>query len=332
MADVRLVLLAGLVLALAGCSSQPAPDAYGSAPVALGEVSPEHGGVALSPVRLTVDADTLWVCYRSMPMIEAWALDSGDGIERARSVSLQEPEPVIPTSLVVTDTSFVVTDHARGMVLEVGRGGGIVHSFGTLPDGATKLSPLSVAEHQGVLYVADISVRRVLAIGLGRSEGTRDAGELILTIPHRDADELGFPCAVYVTPDGRLLVGDAKSGAVEVFTCDGRAIYKFDPVPGLPAIAPQGFAQDTVIDPGKQDPTSADPSGVRLQGRFHIADSASGQVHVYGSLGAHVLSYPADGSLTGPSDVAVHAASRRIFVADPGSGRIMIYRYAEEGM
>jgi hypothetical protein len=119
---------------------------------------------------------------------------------------------------------------------------------------------------------------------------------------------------------------------VEVFTCDGRAIYKFDPVPGLPAIAPQGFAQDTVIDPGKQDPTSADPSGVRLQGRFHIADSASGQVHVYGSLGAHVLSYPADGSLTGPSDVAVHAASRRIFVADPGSGRIMIYRYAEEGM
>jgi hypothetical protein len=137
---------------------------------------------------------------------------------------------------------------------------------------------------------------------------------------------------VNVTPDGRLLIGDAKSGAVEVFTCDGRAIYKFDPVPGLDAIAPQGFAQDTVIDPSVQDPHSADPSGVRLQGRIHVADSASGKVHAYGALGRHVLSYPDDGSLTGPSDVAVHEESQRIFVADPGSGRIVIYRYEEDGL
>jgi hypothetical protein len=331
MADGRLLILAWLLVALVGCSAQPVPDAYMTAPGAVGEVLPDHGGAMLAPVRLTVHADTLWVCYRSMPMVEAWALGAEGGIERVKTVSLQEPEPVIPTSLVVTDTSFVVTDHARGMVLEVGREGRILHSFGTLPDGATKLSPLSVAEHQGVLYVADIAVRRVLAIGLGPGEGTRDPGELILTIPHADDGELGFPCAVMVTPDGRLLIGDAKYGAVEVYTCDGRAIYRFDPVPGLGAIAPQGFAQDTVIDPAKQDPNSADPSGVRLQGRFHVADSGSGQVHVYGSLGAYLFSYPGDGSLTSPSDVAIHRASRRIFVADPGSGRIVIYRYAQEG-
>ena len=330
MADSRFILLAWLVVALCACSAQEQPDPYERPPVFAGAVSPQHAGSPLAPVRLTVHADTLWVCYRSMPMIEAWTLGAGDALERAMTISLGEPDPVVPTSLVVNDSSFVVTDHARGLVVQFGREGRVLRSFGTLPDGATRLSPLAVTEYQGVLYVADIAVRRILAIGLGSGEGTRDAGELILTIPHEDTGEMGFPCAVKVTPDGRLLVGDAKTGGVEVFTCDGRAIYKFDPVPELSAIAPQGFAQDTVIDPGKQDPRSADPSGVRLQGRFHVADSANGEIHVYGSLGSYVLSYPDDGSLTGPSDVAVHTGSRRVFVADPGSGRIVVYRYAQE--
>ena len=116
------------------------------------------------------------------------------------------------------------------------------------------------------------------------------------------------------------------SGQLEVTGKQGfvikadRLIYKFDAVPDLSGMAPQGFAQDTVIDPSQQDEHSADPSGIRNQGRIHVADSVNKMIHVYGALGSYLLSYPQDGSLTGPSDVAIHAASRRVFVADPGSG------------
>jgi hypothetical protein len=86
------------------------------------------------------------------------------------------------------------------------------------------------------------------------------------------------------------------------------------------------------MDPSQHDENSVDPSGIRNQGRIHVADSANRKIHVYGALGNYLLSYPQPGSLTGPSDVAVHAASRRVFVADPGSGRIVIYRYEDGGM
>ena len=42
--------------------------------------------------------------------------------------------------------------------------------------------------------------------------GITETGELILTIPTSEEQELGFPSAVYVTEDGRLLVGDAATG------------------------------------------------------------------------------------------------------------------------
>jgi len=329
---IAVLCCAGLALAIVACGRPAAVDPFRLAPVPIASVKPMHGGSSLAPIRLTVHADTLWVCYKSLPLIEAWALDHPDSIRRVASVGLTDPVSVVPSSLVVGDSSFVVTDHGRGAVVEFGRDGRVRQSFDSLPDGQTGLSPLAVDEFQGVLYVADIAVRRILAIALREGRGVRESGELILTIPHDETGPLGFPSAVYVTPDGRLLVGDAKAGGVEVYTCDGRAIYKFDAVPDLVGMAAQGFAQDTVIDPSQQDEHSADPSGIRNQGRVHVADSVNRMIHVYGALGSYVLSYPQDSSLTGPSDVAVHAASRRVFVADPGSGRIVIYRYEDGGV
>ena len=330
--QINSLCCAGLALVFSACGQSGEVDPFQLAPVLIDTVEPEHGGNSLAPIRLTVHADTLWVCYKSLPLIEAWSLDDPDSIRRVASVGLTDPVSVIPSSLVVGDSNFVVTDHGRGAVVEFDRDGRVRQSFDSLPGGKTGLSPLAVDEFQGVLYVADIAVRRVLAIALREGRGVRESGELILMIPHDEDVPLGFPSAVHVTPDGRLLVGDAKAGVVEVYTCDGRAIYKFDPVPDLSGMAPQGFAQDTVIDPAQQDEHSADPSGIRNQGRIHVADSVNGRVHVYGALGSYLLSYPQDGSLTGPSDVAIHAASRRVFVADPGSGSIVIYRYEDGGV
>ncbi len=319
---LAVVLLGGLVFSW---RTDGREESYASLPVLERLVQMDEGTPGHPPARLQVRGDTLFVSYNGLPRIDLFDLD----VNPLGTIHLTAPEPILPTSFAVTDSQVLVADHGRGVIARFARDGSYLESHDTLPDGTTRLSPIAVTSYDGMAYVADMKIRRVLAIALNTQPGVTETGELILTVPPLGIEPTGFPSAVQVTPDGRLLIGDAQAGKVSAHTCDGRFVYDFDAIPGLRNMAPQGFAADDRTDPSLQDENSFDPSGIRAQGRWHVVDGYNGQVHMFNPLGRYLGSYPDEARLAGPAGIAIDRANRRIYVADPPTGRILIYRYEE---
>jgi hypothetical protein len=320
--------LAAMLIALlsAQCGSPVEQDAgYASLPKFEHEFIVTDGADTLSPVRLQFRFDTLYVSYNGVARIDMFS----PSLERIGSIPLTDPEPLHPTAFAVTDSQIILCDHSKGAVVICDREGKFVNSFGLLPDQETRLSPLAITYHGGVAYFTDIALRRVLAISMVDAGEITEPGELILQIPTDTAYDIGFPSAVHVTLDGRLLIGDARDGIVHVFTCDGRPIYRFDTVTANQTMAPQGFALDGIIDPELQDSTKFDPSNIHTHGRYHVVDGNNGQVHMFNPLGKYIASYPADGRLLRPSDLSISIKTARIYVADPQARRIVVFRYGE---
>ena len=280
-------------------------------------------GETLAPSRLQVQGDTLFVAYNGIPRIDAYNFD----LEPLFRIPLVAPETILPTAFAVTDSSLVVCDHGKRIVAVFDRNGKYQTSFNLLPDGVTTLAPIALSAFKGIAYVADMEQGRILAISLNNIAEVTEQGELVLTIPAEKNPRLGLPSAVLVTPDGRLLVGDAMKAAVRVFTCDGRAVYDFEPVPGFEKVAPQGLTQDTLKDPTLTVEASWDPSGLAGQGRYHMADGFNGLVHIFNPVGRFIGSYPEKGLLAGPAGIAADRRGGRIFVSDPPTGRILVYRF-----
>jgi sugar lactone lactonase YvrE len=310
------VILAVAVIGLTACSEQA--DPYRVLPQY--ETFVDFGD--LEPSRLQVRGDTLYVSYNGLSRIDAYNFQ----LQRLSSLELKAPEQILPTAFAITDTSIIVADHGRGVVAIFDRQGHYRTSFDTLPDGTTKIQPIALVALQGVAYVADMTSRRVLAISLNDIPDITEAGELILTIPPTGSAALGFPSAVQVTPDGRLLIGDAARAEIAVFACEGSRIYGFESIPDLPRLAPQGFAYDRVLDATRQDESSFDPSGVRAQGRLHLVDGYNGKIHMFTPLGVFIGSYPPENRLAGPTGIAADATGEHLFIADPPTRRILVYR------
>jgi sugar lactone lactonase YvrE len=310
-----------------GCGEKPesAAPGYGKLPVAVNQFNCSSFDPAAKPIKVRLKGDTLSVAFSRLPYIARYS----PAFDKLDSIDLTDPEPISPTSYAYSDSGLLVTDHARGLVIIYDRAGRVVTSFGTLPDGTTPLMPFSITYFGGVAYIGDVGQKKVLAVSLAEAEGITEVGELILTIPTDTAHLIGFPLSLKVTPDGRLLVGDAADGRVKVYTCDGRYIYNFDSPPTQNTPAPQDFAFDDVIDPTVQDSSSFDPSGIRRQGRIHVPDAANGKVHMFSPLGKYIASYPADSSLVRPTGVAIDRIRNRIYVADPEAGRIVVFGYED---
>lgn len=323
--------LIGLLFGVAwvtGCGPEPVVDSvpFRQLPTLAGELlAPENG---LQPVRLQFFEDTLFVAYNGMARIDKFTAgsDSAGTLSYAGSIPLIDPEPVAPTSFVLIDSLVVIANHARHLVVIYDRNGEFRQSFGTTPEGQP-LSPFALHAYGGVAYVADLHLRQILAISLVEAEDLTELGELILTVPTDSAQRPGMPSAVRVTYDGRLLVGDAATGRVRVYTCDGRYVYDFDSIPAERTPAPQGFDRDNVVDPSMQDSSSWDPSGIRNMGRYHLVDANNSQVHMFNSVGKYVASYPQDSLLYRPAGIAIDRMRQRIFVADPPAGKILIFGY-----
>jgi hypothetical protein len=302
------------------------PEAhYASLPILEATHAPGHPADSLKPVRLQLRNDTLYVAYVGQPRID---LFTGQ-LDSIGTIRLDNPEPVFPTDFFMADSELYVCDHARGIIATYNKNGQLKESYGTLPDGSTGLRPFALTYHRGILYVGEAGLRKVLAIVMEASPGVTERGELILAIPTDTAHSLVFPSALMVTPDGRLIIGDGGRGGVEAFTCDGRYIYPFDSLPGSPSAGPQGFALDDIIDPSMQDTLSFDPSGIREMGRIHMVDAQLGKLHMYNPIGRYIASYPENESLEKPSDIAIDVINQRVYVAEPATGRILVYRYGE---
>ena len=322
--------LAAVVIVAAGLILRPSADddldPYRTPPSFVFSEKFTEGGKNLEPSRLQVLGDTLFVAFNGIARLDAYNFD----LELLRSIALVAPEPVLPTSFTITDTSIVICDHGKGIVAVFDRAGKYQTSFGTLPDNSTSLAPIALSAFKGVAYVADMEQGRVLAISLNNIENVTEQGELVLTIPPQNKERLGLPSAVLVTPDGRLLVGDALAGAVKVFTCDGRPIYDFELSPGFSSMTPQALTHDTLKDPSLAIENGWDPSGLPRQGRYHVVDGFNGVIHMYNPVGQYLGSYPEGAPLAGPAGIAADRKGGRIFVSDPLRGQILVYRFKGE--
>ena len=317
--------IGALVLTSCGPKNTQSESSYADLPVLEYTFSTGTEDDHANPVRIQFRNDTLYVAYTGVARLDLFSRD----LKPIGSIPLDDPEPVFPTDFVITDSLIFVCDHARQVIVVYDRNGNFQESYGKLPDNLTQLRPFSLTYLGGVLYVGDAGQRRVLAISMANAAGITEKGELILTIPMDSAQAIGFPSALLVTIDGRMLVGDASSGEVKVFTCDGRYIYSFEAVPTKFRMAPQGFATDDIIDPSLQDSTSFDPSGLRNMGRIHLVDAVAGQIHLFNPRGKYIASYPTEPLLEKPSDIAIDTADNRVYIAEPLTGRILVFNYGE---
>ncbi|RKX21598.1 MAG: hypothetical protein DRP35_03900 [Candidatus Zixiibacteriota bacterium] len=280
------------------------------------------GSEILKPVRIQYLKDTLFVSYVKKPKIDIF----NTKLEQIGTIDLSDPTPIFPTAFNVTDSFIYVTDHAKHVIVTFDRQGNYISSFGTLPDGITELAPFSLFYFGGVLYVSDSKQKGVLAISVVDAEGITEKGELILSIPADTLQKIDFPSALYVTEDGRMIIGDASSGSVHAYTCNGHFIYHFDTIPNMLKVAPQAIAQDNIIDPSLQDTTKFDPSYINFQGRFHVVDPNNSAIHMYNPKGYYVATYT-DSLLVKPSGIAIDMDRFNIYIADPVAMKIFKFRY-----
>jgi len=310
-----------------GCGQQErvADSPFQAEPTLERKVELRAGNGTLHPTRLQLFDELLYIAYAGKPYIDVYTTE----LEPVESIALREPEGVVPTSFAVTASQLLVVDHKLGLILVYDHEGNLQNSYDRLPGDGGDFSPIAISFFDGVAYVADTRTGRALAISMTDQPGVTEAGELILTIPKSEEPSLGFPSALLVTMDGRLLVGEAESGQIRVYTCDGRSVYSFDSIPDLGKPAINAFAVDDVADPSLQDESSFDPSGVRYMGRIHVLDAANGVIHMFNPLGAYISSYPRDQRLSGPAGIAIDAETRRIYVADGPANCILVYRYVE---
>jgi sugar lactone lactonase YvrE len=317
--DLIAVTITALLMSCA--DRQDIGHEYSDAPRLVSVFRTEGSSEELQPVRLQLVGDTLYVSYSNIPRLDLYDLTPSF----VRSIDLTDPEQVFPTSFYVTDSAIAVCDHSKGAVVLYDRSGELVMSYGTLPDMSTRLAPFSLTYYAGTFYVGDIALQRVLAISAKDTPGITERGELILSIPADTLTTLGLPSSLLVTPDGRLLIGDASSAEILAFTCDGRFVYRFDDVRNR--IAPQAFAIDNITDPSMQDTTTFDPSGIDRMGRIHVVDANNGVVHMFNPVGNYIASYPDTTLLVKPSSIAIDRKRNRIYIADPPAKSIYVMRY-----
>ena len=156
-------------------------------PVLLKVVELSDPLVNLEPVRLQIEGDTLFVSYNGLPRIDAYNFD----LERLATIQLKSAEPVLPTAFTVTDSTFLVGDHHKGVIAVFDRQGNYLDSFGTLPDGSTRLAPIALTSHSGIVYAADMAQSRPGA-GLkgskhdfSKTDGSKDDRCGACHTPHR---------------------------------------------------------------------------------------------------------------------------------------------------
>ena len=299
--------------------------AFDQPPVFIGlqALAPE---TALKPFALALSEGKLLVSYLSSDRVDEFSAT----LEYRRTLHLRDQEPASITGLALDGDRIYAADFNTGELLLVEYSSGkVLQAYGWMPSRFEPIKALGVTFFQNNLYVGDVASRKMLAIGALAEKDVRDEGELIVAFPNggKGEFELGFPTASMVTPDGRLIVSDAKFHDVKAFTCSGRSAHRFDSEGEAALAVPMGIAMDSLPSPELLEIKSKvfDLSGVNDQGRIHVVDAGKGQVKVFNALGKYVLSYGSE--LREPNGIAIDTGSRTIFIADAALRALAIYKY-----
>ncbi len=303
------------------------PTAFNQPPVFIG-LQPTPEPDKLRPFALALHERKLLVSYLSSDRVDEFS----DKLVHLRTLHLLDNEPASITGLAVEGDRIYATDFKSGDLLFVDyKTGKLLQAYGWQPDQKTRMKALGVAFYKNNLYVSDVASRQMLAIGAQDEKDMTAEGELIARFPNGGAAEfeLGYPTSATVTPDGRLLVSDAKSGEVKAFTCSGRSAHLFEKDGAAALKAPMGIALDDLPSPALLEKKAKEftPSKNRVndQGRIHVVDAAPAGVKVFDSLGKYVLSYGTE--LRQPNGIAIDQKRRLIFISDTALHAIAVYKY-----
>ncbi len=298
---------------------------FGEPPVFIGlqPVAPDSG---LKPFALALNEGRLLVSYLSSDRIDEFS----ERLEHKRTLHLLEKAPASITGLAVEGDRIYAADFQSGELLFADYATGkVLQAYGWLPGHRARMKALGVAYYKDNLYVSDVASGKMLAVGALGEKDVRDEGELITGFPNgRPGEfELGFPTASMVTPDGRLLVSDAKFHDVKAFTCSGRSAHRFDSDGEAALKVPMGIAMDDLQSPELLAVAEKvfDPSRVNAQGRIHVVDAKQARVKVFNALGKYVLTYGEE--LRQPNGIAIDQKRRLIFISDAQLRAIAVYKY-----
>lgn len=301
--------------------------AFDQPPVFIG-LHPVPEPDKLKPFALAVNGRKLLVSYLGTDRIDEFSEKLG----LLRTLHLLDNEPASITGLAVESDRIYATDFKSGDLLFADYNTGkLLQSYGWHPGNTLRMKALGVSFYRNNLYVSDVASRQMLAIGAQDEKDMTTEGELIVRFPNGRAAEfeLGYPTWSMVTPDGRLMVSDAKSGEVKVFTCSGRSAYLFEKEGAAALRTPMGIALDDLPSPVLLEEKTKifTPSKNRPndQGRIHVVDAAPAGVKVFDALGKYVLSYGAE--LRQPNGIAIDQKRRLIFISDTALRAIAVYKY-----
>ena len=181
----------------------------------------------LKPFALALSEGKLLVSYLSTDRIDEFS----EKLEYRRTLKLLHGKPASITGVALEGDRIYAANFVSGDLLVADyKTGEVIQSYGWLPGYKARMRALGVAYYQKNLYVSDVASRKMLAISALAEKDLRDEGELIVSFPNgkKGEFELGYPTWSLVTPDGRLLVSDARSSEVKAFTCSGRSAHLFD--------------------------------------------------------------------------------------------------------
>lgn len=217
--------------------------------------------------------------------------------------------------------------------------------------GRTKFaSPVAVARRNGIFYVADSELDKVIAFDdrgqalfelgapMKRPVGLAIAGDSLFVVDSQahavfaygldgkfkfqfgrrgtDPGEFNFPTCAVADHHGHLVISDTINCRVQVFDLDGRFVSQF----------------------GSNGDTSghfARPKGIAVdsEGHIYVVDAVFDNFQVFDADGQLLLNVGESGANPGefglPNGIAI-GANNRIYVADAFNHRVQIFKYVSQ--
>lgn len=165
--------------------------------------------------------------------------------------------------------------------------------------------PVAMSVLGDELYVTDVGDSSVRVFGLDGTFQRRFASK------DDRAVDLAFPNGVAATGDGTVYVADSNNRKVLRFDSEGRQ----------QSVIAHGFGL---------------PRGVAVDGidRLHVVDTFGHEVAVFGGSGKYLFSYGSRsdnerGVLAFPNGIAVDSSTARIYIADRGANRVLVFGWGQ---
>jgi hypothetical protein len=286
------------------------PQLLDEPPLELTSFSVRFAGEDLTPQCLELSGDSLFVSFAAQSLIQIYSQD----LDLLKSFRLDTPAMLQPTAMALTDSLLIVADTVLGTIAVFDRDGYYLSSASWYPDHATRLKPVHLATHNGMLYATDMTRHSVTTISLFKREPFFDFLELLSVYPIKSTSPITFPTCAEATANGNLWIGDAQPGGVFIVG-SGDSAATLAQKPSINRIV---MPCDIFILNSSPDATAT---------RVHVLDRVAGKVFVYDLEGKLRLVYPRDRELHRPTGIAIDSNSRHIFVAESETREITVFGF-----